>query len=102
MKLRCWPGCLAYIVRPGSPNDGKLVTVVREWRGEGHVYGGPYAPSGEGYVWVIEGRGLVLPNGFYAGCPVPWHVARDQILRPITPPPGSETIVTDEPVKEVA
>lgn len=89
MGLRCWPGCLAVIVNPRSPNYGKSVTVVRPWRGERSTRGCPYPDDGE-HAWIVEGRDLWLHCGGIAEEPTPWVRARDRWLRPITPPPGTE------------
>lgn len=97
MKLRCWPGCLAIQIKACLPeNVGSVNEVVQLW---GH--------DEDGWVWEVTtprpSRGIDPETGEILG---PEHCAvttvPDEWMRPITPPPGSETETTGEPIKEVA
>lgn len=92
-KLRCWPGCLAEVVKSSAGNEGKIVKVLR-FVGELHGWVGSDR-------WEIESlSGPMLAVYEFNGMPVPEFgtTARDSRLRPITPPPGA---VTDSEVKEL-
>ena len=94
MKLRCWPGCLAYMARANFPeNVGLLVEVVER---------APNKPDGSPCWFADAMQPRRASNGLGAVKLTTRARIPDAWLRPITPPPGSETETTGEPIKEVA
>lgn len=94
-KLRCWPGCIAQIVRSRFPeNVGALVHIIRFSSDASAVFGSP--------GWdAVALSSLLLADvmgrtGRTTAGEEGW--ARDADLRPITPPPGT---VTDSEVREL-
>ena len=100
MKLRCWPGCLAIVIKTRQTPEavGMTVEVIR--------------PGSNGEVFHrADSTGRIVTDGISAGSwvvrsahgPMPWRldegilamahfaVIADSSLLPITPPPGSET-----------
>ncbi len=90
MKLNCWPGCIAQVVRSPYPeNVGKHVLVLDTVD----------ADPGEWRVECLAAMtGQVGPDRFAVHPPGSIGWGHDKSLRPITPPPGT---VTDEEVTQL-
>lgn len=89
MKLNCKPGDLAYITKSGSPNLGKIVTVIEKFDGRLSSTGRAYERVEN--AWIVEGGGLVIPGKL---TPVPWHMVQDKYLRPIRDSDGEDETLT--------
>jgi hypothetical protein len=86
--LRCWPDCLAIVTKSYAGNDGKAVRCIRlatEMELLAHWFEDQSGP-----VWVID-RKLKADNGERIA------LAFDHCLRPVTPPPATDTTTTDTP-----
>lgn len=83
--MNCRPGDLAVIVKPGSPNYGRFVTVRELYDGRRPFIGTFYRGWHGEPAWIVEGTDLVLvsPKGRTFA---PWHVVHDEWLRPIRDP----------------
>lgn len=105
MKLRCWPGCLAYITHPAMAGHMVevmyLETQLNYTLPDGQIgftAGDPLSTwivrsisGGFPGVKVYESGVMVRQRcAMYAACGDKW-------LRPITPPPGAEITSTDAP-----
>ena len=84
--LRCWPGCLAVIIRSEAGNEGRIVHCIRLALSEEidrprfHPHVGP--------VWLVD-RVLPMSNGLRS------RLVGDFQLTPITPPPGTDCTTHD-------
>ncbi len=105
--LRCWPGCLAEIVRSQAGNVGRRVVVLAEAtrlpKDCAHL-------RAHGLVWEVQPLqplGEVMSSMFvWADRSITFDQARredmclayfpDSWLRPIVPPPDAETETVDE------
>lgn len=96
-RLRCWPGCLAVIVLDECPDNlGAIVKVLK--RANPHEYS-----SFDGEEWEVMPTRALRCWGADGYRLVQAAVGmRDIALRPITPPPGTETTDTEVPADAVA
>jgi hypothetical protein len=90
MKLRCWPGCQALIVKGAPANVGKTVRCLRL-----------LTPADVEKEWLLREDGpwwqidtTVLLYGIQ-GPTVPRSFIPDNVLVPITPPEGTDVSDAD-------
>lgn len=92
-KLRCWPGCLAIVLKADIPEAvGCIVQVVRA----SHI-------EDEPAWWVRIDRPMRAWTGLDVSEVVAAHAlisVPDAWMTPITPPPGTETVDTSTPLTE--
>lgn len=101
MKLRCWPGAIAYITHPGE-HYGRMVEVLRaENSPRFRMPDGQIAETCAAVLndpsWVVRFIGAPVMCPTSGGWRQTHFVqVQDRYLRPITPPPGTETETVEE------
>ncbi len=83
--MNCKPGDLAINFFPGSPNLGRVVTVVEAYDGRPGPDGAAIETGGQP-CWIVKGPGLVLWKFDGDHIPAEWTVMLDRWLRPIRDP----------------
>lgn len=84
MGLRCWPGCLAYIT--AYRWAGRLVEVLDRVPDKG-----AWETVEPGAYWRVKAIGWQVEDDGWRPPVEGIFVFPDHLLRPITPPPGTET-----------
>jgi hypothetical protein len=90
MKLRCWPGCLAIITDECDDKSMRGKTLVCE-AAQTNLSGKP--------CWTYRGPRIF---GYVHGRLMECLAVADAVLRPLTPPPGTDdTNITEHEPEEV-